>query len=161
VSLWNYSLTVLKMSYASFLELLKGYYFKKQYASVHFDRRLIWNKLNCEYVHVYISEIEFTFQTNPGYNLTTDFSKYSENLTFLSIYFYSRTVRQLSCKCVFNFQTFLTVPFYELFLKMVLQLLALHPRSSLQFKVFKYIILLLRYDNICTKNLDYFVKIHC
>ncbi len=50
-------------------------------------------------------------------NLTTYSSRYSKNFYFYPFIFYLALLKSFRIKCVFNFQTFLTVLCYELFLE--------------------------------------------
>jgi hypothetical protein len=50
-------------------------------------------------------------------NLATDSSRYSKKLSIYPLIIYLTLLESNCVKCVFNFQTFLTVLFYKLFLK--------------------------------------------
>jgi hypothetical protein len=50
-------------------------------------------------------------------NLTTYSSRYSKNFSLYLFIFYLALLKSYRIKCVFNFQTFLTVLFYEFFLE--------------------------------------------
>ncbi len=50
-------------------------------------------------------------------NLTTYSSRYSKNFSFYPFISYLALLKSFRIKCVFNFQTFLTVLFYDFFLE--------------------------------------------